>query len=150
MKAASKIIMIAGITAFLSFSPAIQKNNLPGEADILKLPSGFSAITVAENTGRARHIAVNTNGDVFIKLGRLSNGKGILRLRDTNGDGKADDSMKFGNYEGTGIAIKNGYLYASSDEDVFRYKLNEKGDVLNPVEPEKIFPWLSSASDLEL
>lgn len=142
MKTASKIIMIASIAAFLSFSPALQKNNLPGEADILKLPSGFSAITVAENTGRARHIAVNTNGDIFIKLGRLSNGKGIVRLRDTNGDGKADDSMKFGNYDGTGIAIKNGYLYASSDEDVYRYKLNDKGDVLNPEEPEKIITGL--------
>ncbi len=142
MKTASKLIMIAGITAFLSFSPALQKNNLPGEADILKLPSGFAAITVAENTGRARHIAVNTNGDVFIKLGRLSNGKGIVRLRDTNGDGKADDSMKFGSYDGTGIAIKNGYLYASSDEDVYRYKLNDKGDVLNPEEPEKIITGL--------
>jgi hypothetical protein len=33
------------------------------------------------------------------------------------------------NYNGTGIAIKNGYLYASSDDDVYRYKLDAKGNM---------------------
>jgi len=29
----------------------------------LKLPAGFSAVSIAENVGKNRHIAVNTNGD---------------------------------------------------------------------------------------
>ena len=37
---------------------------------LLQLPSGFFATVFAETTGRARHIAVNTNGDVYIKLER--------------------------------------------------------------------------------
>jgi glucose/arabinose dehydrogenase len=108
-------------------------------ADVsLKLPAGFKATVVASNLGRARHIAVNSNGDVYVKLERLKDGKGIIRLRDTNGDGVADEQFAFGNYAGTGIAISNGYLYASSDEEVFRYKLNDKSEVENPDAPEKI------------
>lgn len=104
----------------------------------LKLPVGFGALRVAENAGRPRHIAVTAQGNIYVKLARLSNGKGIMRLRDTNGDGKADDTLRFGNYIGTGISIKNNYLYASSDEEVFRYQLDAKGEVINPDQPEKI------------
>ena len=67
---------------------------------------------------------MNTNGDVYIKHEHLRNGKGIIRLRDKNGDGTIDDTTGFGNYGGTGIAIKNDYLYASSNTTVYRYKLN--------------------------
>ena len=34
----------------------------------LILPSGFGAIVVSEGVGASRHIAVNTNGDIYIKL----------------------------------------------------------------------------------
>ncbi len=96
----------------------------------LKLAAGFGALKVADGLGKARHIAVTAQGDVYVKMnGRVAEGKGILRLRDTNGDGKVDETTSFGNYNGTGIVIKNGYLYASSDEQVFRYKLNDKGEV---------------------
>src|SRR5277367_6024375 len=89
----------------------------------LKLPAGFTAVTVVENFGGTRHVAVAPNGVIFVKLAKLKDGKGIYRLQDTNGDGKADKIMGFGNYAGTGMAIRDGYLYASSDEEVFRYKL---------------------------
>lgn len=104
----------------------------------LTLPAGFAAMVVADSTGKARHLAVTEQGDIYIKLGALKDGKGIIRLRDTNGDGIADDRMAFGTYAGTGISIKKDYLYASSNEEVFRYKLNEKGEVTNPDQPEKI------------
>src|SRR5579862_9683544 len=55
----------------------------------LKLPEGFSAAIFADNLGSARHIAFS-NGDVFVRLGGMKNGHGILRLRDTNNDGVAD------------------------------------------------------------
>src|SRR5438270_5386186 len=56
----------------------------------LKLPKGFGALVVADNLGQARHLAVNSNGDIYVKLNRLKNGRGIVRLHDQNGDGKAD------------------------------------------------------------
>lgn len=102
------------------------------------LPVGFTSQVVANNLGRARHIAVNSNGDIFIKLERLRKGAGIVRLRDKDDDGKIDDTTSFGNYVGTGIAIKNGYLYASSNSAVYRYQLNADGDVVNPENPDVI------------
>ena len=108
----------------------------------LKLPAGFSALKVAENVGRARHLVVNNQGDVYVKLSGKVGDKGILVLRDLNNDGRTEDITGFGNYGGTGIAIHNGYLYASSDEEVFRYKLNAKGAVETPYQPEKIITGL--------
>src|SRR5580658_1592260 len=86
------------------------KNNNSPQGDVtLILPSGFNAVVFADNLGGARHLAVNANGDVYVKLSKLKNGKGILRLRDTNGDGVAEDIKGFGDFPGTGIAIGNGY-----------------------------------------
>lgn len=90
----------------------------------ITLPTGFRSAVVAKDLGRARHLAVNSNGDIYIKLERLKSGKGILRLSDKNGDGRIDDTTGFGAFIGTGIAIKNGYLYASSNSEVYRYKFN--------------------------
>jgi glucose/arabinose dehydrogenase len=108
----------------------------------LKLPAGFSAWTIADSAGKARHIVVTSQGTVYVKLDKLINGKGILRLKDTNGDGKADDIKSFGDYRGTGITIKDDYLYASSNEEVFRYKLDKSGEVINPDGPERIIKGL--------
>lgn len=136
---------LSGITANASDSLTLAKPiAVVADADNagLKLPAGFGALKVADGIGRARHIAVTAQGDVYVKLMRVADGKGIVRLRDTNGDGKAEDISSMGNYGGTGIAIKNGYLYASSDEEVFRYKLDAKGEVVSPLQPEKIITGL--------
>ena len=92
--------------------------------------------------GRARHLVVNNQGDVYVKLSGKVGDKGIKVLRDLNNDGRTEEVTGFGNYGGTGIAIHNGYLYASSDEEVFRYKLNDKGAVETPYQPEKIITGL--------
>lgn len=136
---------LSGISANASDSLTLTKPvAVVADADNagLKLPAGFGALKVADGIGRARHIAVTAQGDVYVKLMRVADGKGIVRLRDTNGDGKAEDISGMGNYGGTGIAIKNGYLYASSDEEVFRYKLDAKGEVVSPLQPEKIITGL--------
>ena len=70
-------------------------------ADEITLPSGFKATVFADKLGRARHLTVNTNGDVYVKLDKLKDGKGIMRLRDKNDDGVADDISGFGNFTGT-------------------------------------------------
>ena len=88
--------------------------------------------------GRARHMVVATNGDIFVKLEKLKDGKGIYRLHDSNGDGKPDEVTGFGNYVGTGIALKGGWLYASSNSEVFRYKLNESTGAVDEASVQKI------------
>jgi glucose/arabinose dehydrogenase len=118
-------------------------------SDSLKLPAGFTATTLVENLGRTRHIAVAPNGAIFVKLSKLQDGKGIYRLMDTNGDGKADKSFGFGNYTGTGMAIRDGYLYASSDTCVYRYKLDKDFNVVDPNHPEKIVTGLLSRGEHE-
>lgn len=104
----------------------------------ITLPAGFKAIVAADSLGGARHLVATANGDVYVKLDRARNGRGILRLHDTNADGVADEITGFGNYGGTGITIKNGYLYASSNSEIFRYKLNDKNEVIDPANPEKL------------
>jgi glucose/arabinose dehydrogenase len=118
-------------------------------SDSLKLPAGFTATTLVANLGRTRHIAVAPNGAVFVKLSKLQDGKGIYRLMDTNGDGKADKSFGFGNYTGTGMAIRDGYLYASSDTCVYRYKLDKDFNVVDPNHPEKIVTGLLARGEHE-
>jgi glucose/arabinose dehydrogenase len=102
----------------------------PGDKDNggLVLPDSFEAVVVAEKTGRARHIAVSDKGDVYVKL-RSPEPKGILAMRDTDNDGKADDTEVFGDYDdqgdyGTGMRIYNGYLYFSTAGEVYRIKLD--------------------------
>ncbi len=146
-------LKLSGLLFFLSmaFITACKKeddgnpSNLTPDPDngTLTLPSGFGAITVSAQTGKARHIAVNSNGDVYVKLSELKNGKGILVLKDANADGHADSETGFGNYTGTGIAIKDGYLYASSDQAIFRYRLGTNGEVQNPDAPETVVSGLT-------
>jgi glucose/arabinose dehydrogenase len=120
----------------------IDKKTAFADSTDLKLPAGFKSTVVAEGFGGARHIVVNKQGGLYVKLSRLKDGKGIYYLKDTNGDGKLDVVASFGDYTGTGIFIKNDYLYASSNEEVFRYKLDAKGEVTNPDKPEKIITGL--------
>jgi len=108
----------------------------------LQLPAGFSATVVATGLEGARHITVTPNGGLYVKLSKLKDGKGIVYLKDANGDGTFEMQTTFGDYPGTGIYIKNDYLYASSNDDVFRYKLDANGEVLQPDQPEKIITGL--------
>jgi glucose/arabinose dehydrogenase len=122
----------------------------PSADDVkLTLPAGFSSVVFATTEGSPRHLVVASNGDVYVKLRKLKGGSGILRFRDTNGDGRADDVKGFGTFAGTGIAIKNGYLYASSDEEVFRFKLDANDQVTDPSKPEKIVTGLISRGEHE-
>ncbi|WP_353131359.1 PQQ-dependent sugar dehydrogenase [Parapedobacter pyrenivorans] len=104
----------------------------------LVLPDGFGALKVADSTGTARHLVVNAKGDVFVKLQEPVDGNGIIMLSDADGDGRADAQTGFGNYGGTGIFIKDGFLYASSNSAVFRYALGDDGRVTHPLKPDTV------------
>ncbi|MBS0000565.1 MAG: PQQ-dependent sugar dehydrogenase [Cyclobacteriaceae bacterium] len=96
------------------------------------LPEKFGALVVADTLGRGRHLAVNENGDVYVHLGKLTDsGHGIMALRDTDGDGRADRVRGYGTVPGTGIQIHNGYLYFSSRTEVYRAEIT--GNQLLPV-----------------
>lgn len=57
----------------------------------LTLPQGFKANVFAQNLGSPRHIAITSKGVLFAKLNYPNKeGKSIVRLEDTNGDGVAD------------------------------------------------------------
>lgn len=99
----------------------------------INLPAGFRAIVVADDLGRGRNLAVSPDGDVYLKL---LNG-GIVALRDTTGDGRADVRETFGGGGGTGIAIRDGWLYHSTNSAVLRYRL-EPGQLVPRGEPETI------------
>lgn len=103
----------------------------------ITVAKGFSISPVLEKLGRNRHIAVAPNGDLFVKLDRLLDGKGIVQLK-LDASGQYHEIDRFGGFTGTGIAVKNGYLYASSDDAVYRYPLNKEGMVQNNEAPERI------------
>ncbi|MGV3587443.1 MAG: PQQ-dependent sugar dehydrogenase [Adhaeribacter sp.] len=133
--AACFLVTLGGTTGFTVLNPnpgpAPQKANL-------KLAPGFSATIVADGLGAARHLVVSKTGDVYVKLSKLKDGKGILHLRDTDKNGTLDKQTAFGDYPGTGIAIKNNYLYSASNTGVYRYLLNAKEEVTQPNQPEEI------------
>ena len=109
-----------------------QPNGDPGNGGLI-LPGGFEALVVVDSIGRARHLAVNDNGDIYVKLeynDKMKGSGGTVGLRDTNGDGKADSIVYFGDYtdvgnSAVGMTIHNGYLYTSTVTTVLRNKLTD-------------------------
>lgn len=108
----------------------------------LYVPDGFEVVVVVDSlNGRARHLAVNDNGDIYVKA-RFPKEGGNIALRDTTGDGKADIIQPFGDYKndgsyGTAMRIHNGYLYYSSQLVVYRSKL-KPGQLIPDSETEVI------------
>lgn len=133
-----KLKILPIFTFFLGFcSSALMAQGQHEDAG-LTLPAGFSAKIVASDLGQARHLAITREGNIYVKLNRTKEGKGILYLTDTDGDGVTDTKTGFGNYGGTGIALQGDYLYASSDEAVYRYALKDHQEVKDPNSPETI------------
>ena len=131
LRLCSGAMFLFAVTLFVASCTTPQE--LPqGDADNggLELPEGFDALVVADSTGRARHLAINDNGDIYVKLSSTDKTHGgNIALRDTTGDGKADIIMQFGGMDdrrtsyGTGMVIHNGYLYFSSATNLYRNKL---------------------------
>lgn len=135
------------IALFLAGCRSGQNSSLAGDAGNagLKLPDGFSALVYADNLGQARHLDVNTNGDVYVSLNEVKNGGGMVCLRDENGDGRADVVKYQGDWDGTGIKLHKGYVYFGSDTIVVRYKLNA-GELVPQKEAEVIAKGFSNES----
>jgi glucose/arabinose dehydrogenase len=111
--------------------------------DKLVVPAGFQTTVVVDSLpGLARHLAVNDNGDIYVKGRRMQENGINYALRDTDGDGRADSIVNFGTFRNEGaysteMRIHNGYLYTSSETFVYRYKL-KPGELVPSAEPEII------------
>src|SRR5687768_5751097 len=87
----------------------------------LTLPNGFCATLFADSLGAARHLVVASNGDVLVNARATrspnpntpGNPGGLYILRDADGDGKAEVKQRAADAVGTGIALANGYVYAT-------------------------------------
>ncbi|HMB73810.1 MAG TPA: PQQ-dependent sugar dehydrogenase, partial [Gammaproteobacteria bacterium] len=97
------------------------------------LPAGFTATVFADELGAARHLAVRGNGDVFVTIRNTrrladpnSASGGLAALRDTDGDGDADEIAWFGRGDThTGMAIYDNSLFYSSAGTVYAIELDE-------------------------
>jgi glucose/arabinose dehydrogenase len=100
------------------------------------LPDGFCARLFAESVGPARHMVVTATGDVYVARWREgSRAGGILALRDTNADGRADIREEFGPEGGSGIALSGNALFLGAWGKVYRWRL---GGSLKPEDPPDV------------
>ncbi len=103
----------------------------------ITLPAGFCASVFADEVGVARHMVVTPRGDVYVALEEASrssattthvsgeNGRGgLIALRDTNADGRADVRARINDASHSGIALRLPWLYSSSVTSVLRYRLD--------------------------
>ncbi len=138
------LLFIAGCS---SEQPMPEASAGPGVVDMydcdarngdIMLADGFCAFVVADSIGKARHITVRDNGDIYVAIrDRDATVNGVVALRDTTGDGRADVVARIGSAPGTGIDIHDGHLYFATDTSVVRYALSP--DALVPAgEPETI------------
>ncbi len=97
----------------------------------LTLPAGFCAQVFADGLGALRHIAVGPTGDVYVARWN-SEGKpgGVVALRDTTNDGRADILTVTDNAGGSGLALAADAVYMATWTEVLRYRL--RPGVLRP------------------
>ncbi|MDI9336829.1 MAG: PQQ-dependent sugar dehydrogenase [Alphaproteobacteria bacterium] len=134
----SHVILL--ILVFMGISSFAQQNKK------ILVPKNFLIEIIADNIGSARHLTVAPNGDIYVKLNDLKDGKGIVKLQK---NGATYTQYYFGNYEGTGICIQGNYLYASSNEAVYKYQFDKQWNIMNPNHPDTIIEKLVSEGQHE-
>jgi glucose/arabinose dehydrogenase len=88
--------------------------------DALRLPPGFTIAVFADSVPDARSLALGKGGTVF--AGSRDAGV-VYALRDTNGDGRADEKIDLLRGLGVpnGVAFRNGALYVAEVSRILRY-----------------------------
>ena len=129
-----KTRMAAALLALASAAMADAALPTPDKDDgAIKLPAGFRALVVADELGPLRFMTVAANGDIYVKMRTV----GIIALRDADGDGRAEIRAAFGSGGGTGVAIRDGWLYHSTTTAVYRYRLTP-GELVPKADPELV------------
>ncbi|MGH7448149.1 MAG: PQQ-dependent sugar dehydrogenase [Longimicrobiales bacterium] len=121
----------------------------------ITLPEGFCAVVVADLTmggeaALARHLAVTPEGDVFVAINSPRNRQpefGIIGLRDTDGDGRADEEVRFSpGLGGSGIAWGQDRLYFGANDRVLRFNV-PSGELMPSGPPEVVVSGLPDDGD---
>lgn len=135
-----KKLLLLSCVSFALITPGFCALPVPDVDDGgISLPAGFRALVVADNltsrfhAGPLRFLTVATNGDIYAKFG----GNGLVALRDSNGDGRAEVVQTFGSGDGTCVAIHDGWLYYSTTSGVYRYRY-VPGELVPSGEPQTI------------
>src|SRR6185295_12603214 len=108
-----------------------EPSSIPRPAGTMpEVPQGFQISVFADNLSDARWMAVAPNGDIFLAEPpgdyKARSGGKITVLRDSNGDGKADQRFTFlaasagFNYP-HGLAFHDGYLYVGDVRGIWRF-----------------------------
>jgi glucose/arabinose dehydrogenase len=106
--------------------PTSSKTMIPALGGELRIPEGFKVEIFADSIRRARWMALGPDGAVYVTSRGQSH---VLRLADTNNDGKADtrDTVVRGVEGAHGMVFRNGYLYIAALRGVWRAKLDGRG-----------------------
>lgn len=96
--------------------------------DRLQVPDGFSVNVFAEDLENARIIAVSDEGHIYVT--RRDQGA-VALLRDTNGDGKADDvtDVVTGKENVHGLAVHENQLYMVTNKELYRAPIQQDGSL---------------------
>jgi glucose/arabinose dehydrogenase len=96
----------------------------PASAAGITLPAGFCATIFADSLPAPRHMAVAANGDLFVASRAPEGRGGVIALRDTDGDGRADVQERFATgFAATEVALHGGFLYTETGTAILRYPL---------------------------
>ena len=100
----------------------------------LQTPPGFVIEKWADGLGNPRMIAIGDDGTVHVTRRKE---KDLLMLRDTDGDGRADEQKVIAKKEPMlhGIAIRGDKMYLTSIQEVFETEIQSDGSVgeLKPI-----------------
>lgn len=117
MRRYSLVVIPGAALALLAFRTPVPLKCDSDNAGLTLAP-GFCATLFASVPG-ARHLAVTSNGDLFVAAqGRAG---GLFLLHDRDGDGHSDTTAVFMNGAGTGVAMGKGAVYFAPADKVLRF-----------------------------
>ncbi|MDQ3393442.1 MAG: sorbosone dehydrogenase family protein [Bacteroidota bacterium] len=91
----------------------------------LKVPQGFKIEKFADNLGNARMMTTGKDGAVYVTARDEGN---VILLRDTNGDGKADQRKVVAEKKDVhGITIHNNKMYLATIKEILRADIKQDG-----------------------
>jgi glucose/arabinose dehydrogenase/mono/diheme cytochrome c family protein len=107
----------------------------------ITLSPGFCATVFADNLGHARQMAFGPNGVLYVNTwsgtyyhnDKVPPGGFLIALRDTQGNGHADQIERFGPGQaqgsagGTGLRVYKNGIYAEQNDKIIRYPLPVDG-----------------------
>jgi len=148
-RAVSVLVLAAGTVAASSQAYSAEIKCADPEPGIT-LPRGFCATVFADDIGHARQLAVAPDGTVFANTwsGVYYNndtppaGGFVVAMKDTDGDGQADDieragqTFAQGGKGGTGIYLYKDWVYAELDDKIVRYHLRDGR--IDPIAPPEV------------